>query len=149
MRHGQAEPQQTTDDSRRLTAPGLAMIEAGAKGLRALGVKPTALVHSPYVRAVQTAQAVAAALGTSLRMDDRITPDAPPTPAVGILAPGMMVVAHMPILPRMVELMTGQGVAFGLGSVVQLEHVEGHRWLLQSLWTIEQLAAVAGVQGKS
>jgi phosphohistidine phosphatase len=67
MRHGIAidreDPKCPSDPERYLTKKGMAKTRAVAQGLRALGVKPDAMLTSPYVRAVQTAEIAAAALG--------------------------------------------------------------------------------------
>jgi phosphohistidine phosphatase len=60
VRHGiamdRAEPKCPPDAERPLTPRGRRRTRAAAEGLRALGVDPDALLSSPLVRAVQTAE---------------------------------------------------------------------------------------------
>lgn len=69
MRHGIAidreDPECPPDPERFLTKKGIAKTRGVALGLRALGIKPEAMLTSPFVRAVQTAEITAAALGFS------------------------------------------------------------------------------------
>lgn len=67
MRHGIAidreDPKCPPDPERFLTKKGMEKTRAVAQGLRALGIQPEAMLSSPFVRAVQTAEITAAALG--------------------------------------------------------------------------------------
>ncbi len=67
MRHGIAidreDPDCPPDPERYLTPKGIQRTRAAARGLRALRVKPTALLTSPFVRAVQTGEIVCEVLG--------------------------------------------------------------------------------------
>lgn len=67
MRHGIADPREDPacplDPERALTAGGRKRTRSAAAGLRALGVHPTRVLTSPYLRARQTAEIVADVLG--------------------------------------------------------------------------------------
>ena len=67
MRHGiaidRADPKCPADEERFLTKKGIEKTRAVVQGLRALGIQPEAMLSSPYVRAVQTAEIAAAAFG--------------------------------------------------------------------------------------
>jgi phosphohistidine phosphatase len=67
LRHGIAvdreDPACPPDPERPLTPEGVARTKAAARGLRAIGVRPDAILTSPYVRAVQTAEIAARVLG--------------------------------------------------------------------------------------
>ena len=85
MRHGIAvdreDPDCPPDPERYLTPKGIQRTRAAARGLRALRVKPTALLTSPYVRAVQTGEIVCEVLGLDpkqLRTTDSLKPEAKP-----------------------------------------------------------------------
>ena len=69
MRHGIAidreDPECPPDAERFLTKKGIEKTRAVALGLRVLGIKPDAMLTSPLIRAVQTAEITAAALGFS------------------------------------------------------------------------------------
>lgn len=68
IRHAEAvdETHELTDESRYLTERGRADARALGVALARLGVTPTALVSSPLVRAVQTAELVGASLAPHL-----------------------------------------------------------------------------------
>jgi phosphohistidine phosphatase len=53
----------TRDEDRALTKDGIERIEAVAKGLKAMGIAPEYILTSPYLRALQTAQALQIGLG--------------------------------------------------------------------------------------
>ena len=67
LRHGIAidrdDPSSPTDADRPLTAKGLKRMRKAARGLRRLNIPFDAIVTSPFTRARQTADIVAAALG--------------------------------------------------------------------------------------
>jgi phosphohistidine phosphatase len=66
IRHGIAvdrdDPRCPPDTERPLTPKGIKRSRAAALGLRALGVKPNAVLTSPWLRALQTAELFCAAL---------------------------------------------------------------------------------------
>jgi phosphohistidine phosphatase len=67
VRHGMAvdrtDPKCPPEAERPLTAKGVQKTRSAALGLSFLGAKPDVLITSPYVRAVQTAEIFAEALG--------------------------------------------------------------------------------------
>jgi phosphohistidine phosphatase len=69
IRHGIAvdreDPNCPPDTERPLTPKGMKRSHAAALGLRALDVKPNAVLTSPWLRAVQTAEIFCEALGYS------------------------------------------------------------------------------------
>src|SRR6202020_3116131 len=69
VRHGIAvdpnDPKSPAEPERPLTAKGVQKTRAAALGLKELKVKPDVLITSPYVRAAQTAEIFAEALGFS------------------------------------------------------------------------------------
>ena len=85
MRHGIAINRENADcppePERYLTPKGIQRTRAAARGLRALRVKPVALLSSPYVRALQTGEIVCEVLGLDpkqLRTTDALRPEAKP-----------------------------------------------------------------------
>src|SRR5690348_2092989 len=85
MRHGIAidreDPDCPSDPERYLTPKGIQRTRAAARGLRALRVKPAALLTSPFVRAVQTGEIVCEVLGLDpkqLHTTDALKPEAKP-----------------------------------------------------------------------
>ena len=75
LRHGKAAPRSTwegDDGLRPLTPEGEDLMRREAKGMRRLGLTPDVIVTSPLVRARQTAEIAAEALGAR----DRLVEDA-------------------------------------------------------------------------
>lgn len=83
--HG--NPEYEDDAERPLTEDGREQARQAAEGLRRLNVPVDAVVTSPFVRAVQTAECVARAFGfeNKLRMLDALEPDVDPAKTSGAL----------------------------------------------------------------
>ncbi len=80
LRHGEAEYTSSSDSSRELTGDGLAQARHAARALQTLEVKLTAILTSPFVRAQQTARAIAETLPhLSVQLTDRLKPNADPS----------------------------------------------------------------------
>ena len=140
MRHGEAG-EARFDADRPLTPRGQAQAQASAGGLLRMKVKVPVIHHSPYLRAFQTAAAVGAVLGSRLVVDDGLTPSSSPERAVEALLQlreGAFVVAHMPILPGIVDLLCGGRVNFPTSGVAQIV-VLGGTGVLGGLWSSEVL----------
>ena len=82
VRHGIAaghdDPRYPQDADRPLTKDGVQKTRAAAAGMRTLGLAPRCIVSSPYVRARETAEILAEALGCdadTLQIDDVFTPE--------------------------------------------------------------------------
>jgi phosphohistidine phosphatase len=85
VRHGIAidreDPKCPPDPERYLTEEGIEKTKQAAKGVVALGINADALISSPYVRAMQTAEIFAGALGYAkqkIRHSDLLLPGADP-----------------------------------------------------------------------
>jgi phosphohistidine phosphatase len=85
VRHGIAidreDPKCPPDPERYLTEDGIEKSKQAAKGAVALGISADVLISSPYVRAQQTAEIFASALGYSkqkIRHSDLLLPGADP-----------------------------------------------------------------------
>jgi phosphohistidine phosphatase len=85
VRHGiaidRSDPKSPAEAERPLTAKGVQKTRAAALGLNEFGAKPDVFISSPYVRAVQTAEIFAEALGFSpekIRISDSLKPAANP-----------------------------------------------------------------------
>jgi phosphohistidine phosphatase len=85
IRHGIAvdrtDPKSPPEADRPLTAKGVQKTRAAALGFSELGGKPDIFISSPYVRALQTAEIFAEALGFSpdkIRVSDALKPAANP-----------------------------------------------------------------------
>jgi phosphohistidine phosphatase len=82
LRHGIAEPAKpgAKDADRALTAEGRDKLKRVLKRAKSAGVAPTAILSSPYRRAVETAELAAEALGYREKVIQTmmLTPDADP-----------------------------------------------------------------------
>lgn len=127
MRHGEAA-EAWRDAERPLTVRGRAQALSTAQALLRLGAVPSAVWHSPYKRAAETAAIVAQALNVDAVVDERFTPDADPViagRAILAVRDGLLVVAHLPILPSLVALLCGGPCSFTTAGVAQLDVVGG------------------------
>ncbi len=130
MRHGHATwPQwEGRDDDRPLTPEGTRLTHAEGEALARRGLKPDLILHSPLVRARETAQLIAEGLGCLDRLQKS-----------NLLQPGLnyqrlskllsehaqletlLVVGHAPDVAEVVEKLTGRVVRFKEGTVAQVE----------------------------
>jgi phosphohistidine phosphatase len=85
MRHGIAidreDPNCPPDPERHLTPMGMKKTRAAVRGLRALGVRPSVVFSSPYLRAMQTAEIACVVLEiavSSIRQSEALLPGASP-----------------------------------------------------------------------
>jgi phosphohistidine phosphatase len=115
LRHGIAADQAPTglgDDARPLTKEGTAKIQAGARGMRRLGLRLDALLSSPLVRARETAAIVARELGLELQLADQLAPGCDPARLFALLgenraAERVMLVGHEPDFSSLIGALTG------------------------------------------
>jgi phosphohistidine phosphatase len=154
IRHGIAidrtDPKSPPEAERQLTAKGVQKTRAAALGLNEMGAKPDVFISSPYVRAVQTAEIFAEALGFSpekIRMSDALKPAANPAEIVKeisrIRAKEIACFGHAPHLDLTIAHLTGaRGVFTELkkAGAVCLEHAATHGpWTLHWLVTAKTL----------
>jgi phosphohistidine phosphatase len=153
VRHGEALC--APDDSARpLSERGLADITKMARHLHHCGVKPGHIMHSPRVRAVQTAQIMASILGVEhvTQCDnglDGIDPVAQITEQVPHWHDDTMLVGHLPFMSKLVSALVMHEedhamVNFAAGSVVCLDEYEQHRWIVNWLLRPSMVCDVAG-----
>jgi len=93
MRHGIAidreDPDSPEEAQRFLTEKGIERTRSAAYGLAQLEIQPTALLSSPYLRAMQTGEIVCEALDIDtkqLRTTDSLKPSSEPARLAGELA---------------------------------------------------------------
>jgi len=124
--HHAAAIRSEVDPQRPLSAEGRAHAEAMAQLAAARGVGPAAIWHSGKLRARQTAEPFwrlcnPLAEFAAIR---GLQPDDPPE-WIRDLVTGetraIMLVGHMPSLPRILQLLTGREVGFPLHGLVALE----------------------------
>jgi len=139
VQHGEAKPAEE-DPGRPLSPQGCSDIERGGAFLAGAGVRAPRIFHSGKTRAKQTAELLAASLGSSsVREADGLDPLAECTSWSGRLASARaatMLVGHLPPLAQLAGRLlcadeTRQVVAFRMGSVVCLERDEAGAWSLR------------------
>lgn len=119
LRHGQAEPQKTTDEARELTEKGRLDTKAViSKRLKELQVV-TQLWASPLVRAQQTAQIAASFFpGLSINTSKLIIPEENPAAVmewlqkIGGQHQSVLLVSHQPLVGTLVNLLCGKPDGF-------------------------------------
>ncbi len=123
VRHGIAvdrtDPKCPPDPERPLTARGVHKARSAALGLRELGAKPDAILTSPYVRAAQTAEIFAEALGfpvERIRVSDCLKPGDNPAETMReiarLRAKEAACFGHAPHLDLMIAYLVGARTAF-------------------------------------
>lgn len=123
VRHGIAmdktDPKAPPDPERPLTAKGIQKTRVAALGLKELGVGPDILITSPYVRAAQTAEIFAEALGfptAKVRVSDSLKPPANPADFIKELSrvksKDVMCFGHGPHVDRLIAQMVGARAPF-------------------------------------
>lgn len=117
LRHGDAgergDPRYPDDRLRPLTPEGRRKMRRIASALRALDVKPDVLLSSPYVRARQTAEIVAAACRAQrkLRLVEELAPAGDPRKLIRWLrrehaaAENILLVGHEPYLGELIGVL--------------------------------------------
>jgi phosphohistidine phosphatase len=138
VRHGPAEDQSQSarDHDRALTPSGRDRVREVARKLVALGEAPKAIVSSPLVRALQTAEIVAAHVGVEhVETARELSPGGDALTLVrSFLAAGrrrVMVVGHQPDLGLLVEALLDRSFPFevmkGMVIALRLRPGEGGR----------------------
>ncbi|QXI27185.1 phosphohistidine phosphatase SixA [Pseudomonas vanderleydeniana] len=107
LRHGQAEPQVSSDAERNLTAHGRQEVLRSAAHL--IDQPLAAIYASPYVRAQQTAQLVRELLGFEppIITVPWLTPDSHPARVLEQLdtADNLLLVSHQPLVGSLISLL--------------------------------------------
>ncbi len=123
VRHGIAvdrtDPKCPTDPERPLTARGVQKSRSAALGLREMGAKPDAILTSPYVRAAQTAEIFAEALGfpvEKIRVSEFLKPGDNPAEtlreAAKLRVKEVACFGHAPHLDRLIAYLVEARTAF-------------------------------------
>jgi phosphohistidine phosphatase len=118
VRHGIAvsrdDPDCPPDPERPLTEKGRRRMEQVADGLRRQGMAPGRLISSPYLRARQTAEIIAQALGlphVAIELHEGIEPGEDPSAILGALSRGepvdTLLCGHAPHLDRLIARVAG------------------------------------------
>lgn len=130
MRHGEAELFASSDVSRELTVQGKRRLQVRLNALSRQLEIADCIIHSPYIRAQQTAELVNLELGgLELFSSKYWTPDSDVAQALTSLEPFSdrcpIIVTHMPLIAR-AEALCCQGTvqypaAFSCGEIAQLQ----------------------------
>lgn len=130
VRHGEAEPQSSSDEARALTDRGREDVRGLWQALAARGEVPGPVYSSPYLRARQTAAEICTVYRRELAgLSELLVPDGRPQEVFDWLlglpqVDGMMLVSHMPLVGHLVgRLADGPDarVPMGVGSVALLD----------------------------
>jgi phosphohistidine phosphatase len=113
MRHGEAEMFAVSDESRALTSGGAEKVRLKLTELKPQLNAIDCIIHSPYLRAAQTAEIVAQCLGIkTLIVSEKWTPEANPSEVLASLETFSnltpLIVTHMPIVSRVEALCCGE-----------------------------------------
>ena len=109
VRHAEAEPG-NPDELRGLTPHGVKQAKELGRKFARRGIRPDAVVSSPLVRARQTAEAIAAAVGASAQTDDRLAPGAGVDElraVVDCLGETVVIVGHQPDCGQIAAAVSG------------------------------------------
>ena len=126
VRHGKAEEGTGDDHERRLTADGIKKLETEARVIKELGIRPTRIYSSPRVRARQTAEIIARALGMDITIDEAVNFGFDLS-AVARLISGLpedaqvMFVGHNPSMSNVVQALTGASVDLKVGGLARVD----------------------------
>ncbi len=143
IRHGIAEDRGTDkpDAERELTSKGIAHMRDAAQVMKALGLKPDPLYSSPLVRARQTADLLAEALGVTVQERKELAPGFN-IHAVETLTRDLgedaevMFVGHEPDFSTTISSLVGGRVVMKKGGLARIEVVSRQPLLGDLLWLI-------------
>jgi phosphohistidine phosphatase len=139
LRHGTAVPHGVgglEDEERPLIAEGEREARFAGRALRALKVRPDAIITSPLVRARQTAKLAAAELGMRSVVDDALRPGFGRDALDELFArhPGdtLVLVGHDPDFSGLLRELTGAHASLPKGGAARIDLPSGElRWLLR------------------
>jgi phosphohistidine phosphatase len=123
VRHAHANPGEP-DESRKLSDRGRQEAAALAERLATHATPPRTVVTSPLARARETAEAIAARVGTTVRPDDGLAPGATASDLHAVVAGEdgpIAVVGHQPDCSEIAEELAGRDPGFATGSAFELE----------------------------
>jgi len=116
MRHATAEEASGSDALRRLSEQGRREAQEAADALRKREARPAVVLTSPRLRARETAEIVAAALGVPLEVREGLNCGATAAAYLDALRPDegrdVLLVAHNPEISAFAGALARKGVAF-------------------------------------
>ncbi len=153
FRHGIAggAPPGQGDVARALTPEGVQRLKLQAAALQRAGFHVDWLVSSPLVRARQTAEVLAPALGATPEIDTLLKPGCTLNDVAELVARRpeagrVMLVGHQPDLGRLVRMLTGSNAKIRTGTmaVIDAQALRPSGGLLLGLYDPEVVARLAG-----
>ncbi len=144
LRHAQAVEADVWDGSERtrpLDAHGQAQAAALGAHLRRIGFSVDAILSSPLTRALETAGAVASALGLTVEQSDLVGPGFGPRRLGDLLAQRsedrLLLCGHNPDLERVtLQLSGGARMGFGKGMLVRFKLRRGELGDAELKWVL-------------
>jgi phosphohistidine phosphatase len=146
VRHGQASHKAPSDEQRPLTTTGVAHVERLAQVLQQMQVQPDVIYSSPRLRARQTADILAGALGNRVIISEACNFKFNLTYAFDLVRDlksdaSVMFIGHNPSMSMTVNQVSGAHVDLDAGAIACVSHVvpdrDQHgatlRWLLTPL----------------
>jgi len=146
LRHadaGDPEKWQGDDAARPLSEKGARQAERLGRHLKAVEFEPDAIISSPKVRALETAEIVGRALGVSAAVDDRLAGSLDPAAVAAILRDAggpskPVIVGHDPDFSELLAELTGApNLTMKKGAIARVDLARGVRpgegalrWLL-------------------
>jgi phosphohistidine phosphatase len=137
VQHGEAKKEEE-DPERGLTDKGRKEVQAIAAYARKMSVQPDRIVHSPKLRAQQTAALLAGQLKPHKGMDqaDHLLPMDDPgfwAEQMAGMQEDMMLIGHLPFMARMAGLLVcgdkeKMCVDFKMGGIVCLKRFDDNQW---------------------
>jgi phosphohistidine phosphatase len=124
VRHAEAAPGEP-DDLRALTAHGKEQARELGRRFARTGIKPDAVISSPLLRARETAECIAEAVGVEPERDERLAPGATADDVRAVVAgrgETVVVVGHQPDCGQIVAAIDGgPAPEFPAGGIRELE----------------------------
>lgn len=129
MRHGEAEAIAASDQARQLTSQGSQKVSERILALKASLSGIDCIIHSSYIRTIQTANIVADILNiTDVSSSDLWVPNADPLRALESIGAYVectpLFITHMPLIASVEAISTGDNnypLAFECGDISELK----------------------------
>lgn len=126
MRHGKAEQLAESDHARPLTQAGAERVRTSARVLKRMKLGLDAIYSSPRVRARQTAEIVAGALGMEVQIRDELNFDFDVARVHQLInqtpdAKAILFVGHNPSMSEVVHRLSGANVDLKVGAVARID----------------------------
>jgi len=147
MRHGQAARPAAgqSDSARELTTQGRSFLDAQRRSLMTLGWPVQHVLHSPLVRARQTAEIIAPAFGTDPEEESLLQPGLDLSDVQEIVGrysgdPHLLLVGHQPDIGQLTYRLTGGSVRITEGVLLVIAGpLQTQRAMLRSVYAPEDL----------